>query len=115
VAQEAVITGESVPQAKVAIEHDLEIMVDGYGNDNSDGDVGTVLSMMGEHRNSVLFVGTSIVHCTNDGDDGTTTSTTRNGNGYYYPNLPTEHYDHHHHHRQNASLYELVRIPPKVK
>ena len=46
VANEAVLTGESVAQSKVALEPE---------DDN--------LDMQGRHRSSVLFAGTSILHC----------------------------------------------------
>jgi magnesium-transporting ATPase (P-type) len=50
ISQEAVITGESVPQAKSAIEPD-----------GSSGDSHEVLSMELKHRNSVLFAGTTVM------------------------------------------------------
>ena len=71
VAQEASITGESVPQAKIAIERPP-----------MDDDDERVLNMEGEDRASVLFAGTSIVHCHNDDDDSSSNSP--------YPPLPAE-------------------------
>ena len=56
IAQEAVITGESVPQAKVPIEPD-----------SSEEDSSEVLSMDSKHRNSVLFAGTTVMNCANEG------------------------------------------------
>ena len=50
ISQEAVITGESVPQAKSAIEPD--------GSSDSSYEV---LSMESKHRNSVLFAGTTVM------------------------------------------------------
>jgi cation-transporting ATPase 13A1 len=54
IAQEAVVTGESVPQAKTAIEPDDSVQC---GSD--------LLSIELKHRNSVLFAGTTIMQCDN--------------------------------------------------
>ena len=62
IAQEAVITGESVPQAKVAVEpNDSQQEGDSYSSDK--------LSMDLKHRNSVLFAGTTVMHCDSEGGD----------------------------------------------
>ncbi len=53
VANEAVLTGESVPQPKTPLEEDSNCQFD----------------MDGEHRNSVLFAGTNILYCTDDNVD----------------------------------------------
>ena len=58
IAQEAVITGESVPQAKTAVEPDDSL------EDGSD-----MLSMDLKHRNSVLFAGTTVIHCDNESEE----------------------------------------------
>lgn len=55
VTNEAVLTGESIPQTKLPLELDE--------NDES------YFDMMGTHRSSVLFAGTSLVHCTNDASE----------------------------------------------
>ena len=52
VTNEAVLTGESVPQTKTPLQVDA--------NDD------TCLDMTGTHRHSVLFAGTSLLHCTNN-------------------------------------------------
>lgn len=58
IAQEAVITGESVPQAKTAIEPD-----------DSSQNSSHLLSMDLQHRNSMLFAGTTVMHCENVGEE----------------------------------------------
>jgi magnesium-transporting ATPase (P-type) len=57
VANEAVLTGESVPQTKLPLELD----------ENEEYH----LDMMGTHRSAILFAGTSLLHCTNDGAEDT--------------------------------------------
>jgi len=55
---EAVLTGESIPQSKTAIDFDEEIMQEDAVLDLHD------------HRGSVLFAGTTIVHCSSQsGED----------------------------------------------
>jgi len=49
VTNEAVLTGESVPQTKIPLQVD-------EGDD-------TCLDMTGSHRHSILFAGTSLLHC----------------------------------------------------
>jgi len=58
ISQEAVITGESVPQAKSAVEAD-----------STSGDTSEMLSMESKHRNAVLFAGTTIMSSTSERDD----------------------------------------------
>ena len=56
VCNEAVLTGESVPQCKVPL---LSSDIDANCTDT--------LDMFGRHRSSVLFSGTTLVHASNDG------------------------------------------------
>ncbi|KAL3787316.1 hypothetical protein HJC23_009562 [Cyclotella cryptica] len=55
VTEEAALTGESVPQAKVPLELSLE-----------DYEEGNQLDMNGHHRCSCLFSGTKLLQCSND-------------------------------------------------
>ena len=63
ISQEAVITGESVPQAKSAVE-----------SDSTSGDTSEMLSMESKHRNAVLFAGTTIMSSTNERDESVDTN-----------------------------------------
>ncbi|KAI2513197.1 calcium-transporting ATPase [Fragilaria crotonensis] len=55
VTNEAVLTGESVAQSKVAMEESA--------NDNENDNNNENLDMLGRHRASILFAGTTLVHC----------------------------------------------------
>lgn len=70
VADEAVLTGETVPQPKAPL--DADECCAGDGDDDEAAVSATTLDMTGAHRSAVLFAGTAVVHC--DGEQGDSAS-----------------------------------------